>query len=140
MLQRIQTVYLFISFIATGILPFVFPLWVTKAGWNYYFKEDLAFIFLFVATTTLAVISIFSYKKRKNQFVMGRLNIILNLILLGLFIIRLFNLSGETDPGKVVSEKGIGVILPIVSIVFLSLANKAVKKDEDLVKSVDRLR
>ena len=140
MLQRIQTVYLFISFIATGILPFVFPLWVTKAGWNYYFKEDLAFIFLFVATTTLAVISIFSYKKRKNQFVMGRLNIILNLILLGLFIIRLFNLSGETDPGKVVSEKGIGVILPIVSIVFLSLANKAIKKDEDLVKSVDRLR
>jgi hypothetical protein len=81
-----------------------------------------------------------TYKKRKNQFVMGRLNIILNVILLGLFLIRLFNLSGETDPEKVVSEKGIGVFLPIVSIVFLSLANKAIKKDEDLVKSVDRLR
>jgi hypothetical protein len=71
---------------------------------------------------------------------MGRLNIILNLILLGLFIYRSLNLSGETDPAKVVSEKGIGMILPIVSIVFLGLANKAIKKDEDLVKSVDRLR
>jgi hypothetical protein len=140
MLQRIQTVYLFIVFIVSGVLPFVCPLWVTEAGWNYYFKEDLAFIFLFVAATTLSVVSIFSYKKRKNQFVMNRLNIILNLILLGLFVYRLLNLSGETDPAKVVSEKGIGMLLPIVSIVFLGLANKAIKKDEDLVKSVDRLR
>ncbi|OSS38566.1 hypothetical protein C723_2549 [Christiangramia flava JLT2011] len=39
-----------------------------------------------------------------------------------------------------ISEKGIGMFLPIVSIVFLVLANKAIKRDEDLVKSVDRLR
>ena len=140
MIQRIQTVYLFIAFIVTGVLPFALPLWVTKTGENYYFIRDLSFILLLAFRTTLTVASIFSYKKRKNQFVMGRLNIILNLILLGLFIIRLLNLSGETDSEKVVSEKGIGVILPIVSIVFLSLANKAIKKDEDLVKSVDRLR
>jgi ABC-type polysaccharide transport system permease subunit len=60
----------------------------------------------------------------------------LNLILLGLFVYRLLTLSGETS----VSEKGIGMFLPIVAIVFLVLANKAIKKDEDLVKSVDRLR
>jgi hypothetical protein len=140
MLQRIQTVYLIIALIATGVLPFVLPLWVTKNDENYYFIRDLSFVLLFAFSTTLSIVSIMTYKKRKNQFVMGRLNIILNLILLGLFIIRLFNLSGETDPEKVVSEKGIGVFLPIVSIVFLSLANKAIKKDEDLVKSVDRLR
>jgi hypothetical protein len=85
----------------------------------------------------LTVISIISYKKRQNQFVMGRLNIILNLILLGLFVYRSLNLSGET---VTVSEKGIGMFLPIVTIVLLVLANKAIKKDEDLVKSVDRLR
>lgn len=49
---------------------------------------------------------------------------------------RLLSLSGETT----VSEKGVGMFLPIVSIVLLVLANKAIKKDEDLVKSVDRLR
>jgi len=140
MIQRIQTVYLFISFLATAVLPFVLPLWVTGTDQNYYFIQDLSFVMLFAFSTTLSVVSILSYKKRKSQFVIGRLNIILNLILLGLFVFRLFNLSGETDPEKVVSEKGIGVILPIVSIVFLSLANKAIKKDEDLVKSVDRLR
>ncbi|NDI98827.1 DUF4293 domain-containing protein [Flavobacterium sp. LaA7.5] len=140
MLQRIQTIYLLIAFIVTGILPFVFPLWFTENGVEYYFVKNLAFVALFGGSTTLSLISIVSFKKRKNQFVMGRLNIILNLILLGLFVYRLLNLSGETDPEKVVSEKGIGMILPIVSIVFLSLANRAIKKDEDLVKSVDRLR
>ncbi len=140
MLQRIQTIYLFIAFIATGVLPFVFPLWTTEDGEHYYFIKNLAYVALFGLSTTLSVISILTFKKRKKQFVMGRLNIILNLILLGLFIYQSLNLSGETDHALIVSEKGIGMILPIVSIVFLSLANKAIKKDEDLVKSVDRLR
>uniref|UniRef100_UPI00359453E2 DUF4293 family protein n=1 Tax=Pricia sp. TaxID=2268138 RepID=UPI00359453E2 len=75
-------------------------------------------------------------KKRKNQFVLNRLNLILNLFLLGFFVYRSLNLSGETS----VSEKGIGMLIPIISIVLLVLANRAIKKDEDLVKSVDRLR
>lgn len=140
MLQRIQTIYLIVALIATGVLPFVFPLWTTKNGEHYYFIKNLAYVALFGMSTTLTVISILTFKKRKKQFVMGRLNIILNLILLGLFVYQSLNVSGETDPALVVSEKGIGIILPIVSIVFLSLANKAIKKDEDLVKSVDRLR
>jgi hypothetical protein len=32
------------------------------------------------------------------------------------------------------------LFLPVISIVLLVLANKAIKKDEALVKSVDRLR
>jgi ABC-type polysaccharide transport system permease subunit len=92
---------------------------------------------LFGLSAVLSLISITFYKKRQHQFVLGRLNIILNLILLGLFVYRSLNLSGET---ALVSEKGIGMFLPIISIVLLVLANKAIKKDEDLVKSVDRLR
>lgn len=136
MLQRIQTVYLFIAFVFSGILPFVFPLWTNPAGEKVFFMTNLVYVSLFGLSTTLSLISIFSYKNRQNQFVMNRLNMISNVILLGLFVYRSLNLSGETQ----VSEKGIGMFLPIVSIVFLVLANKAIKKDEDLVKSVDRLR
>ncbi|HEX9981047.1 MAG TPA: DUF4293 domain-containing protein [Flavobacterium sp.] len=135
MLQRIQTVYLILALITTGALPFVFPLWKT-AGGDYYFMNSTIFTALFGLGTALSLLSILSYKKRQQQFVFGRLNIILHLILLGLFVYHSLNLSGET----IVSEKGIGMFLPIVSIVFLVLANKAIKKDEDLVKSVDRLR
>lgn len=137
MIQRIQTVYLIFTFIITGVLLFFIPLWTLSNGKAFYFMQDQVYTILFGLSTMLTVISIISYKKRQNQFVMGRLNIILNLILLGLFVYRSLNLSGET---VAVSEKGIGMFLPIVAIVLLVLANKAIKKDEDLVKSVDRLR
>ncbi len=134
---RVQTYYLIICLILTAVLPFVFPLWKDTAGKPFYFMMDIAYITFFGLSTTLSLLSILSHAKRQQQFVMGRLNIILNLILLGLFVNRTLNLSGGT---ATVSEKGIGMFLPIFSIVFLVLANKAIKKDEDLVKSVDRLR
>lgn len=137
MIQRIQTLYLVLSFTITGVLPFLFPLWSTVDGKEYLFMQNQLYVILFGLSTTLSLLSIISFKKRQHQFVIGRLNIILNLILLGLFVYHSLNLSGETPA---VSEKGIGMFLPILAIVLLGFANKAIKKDEDLVKSVDRLR
>ena len=137
MIQRIQTIYLILALVVTGVLPFCFPLWTLNDGKEYYFMADQFFTLLFGLVTTFSLISILFYKKRQHQFVLNRLTIILNLILLGLFVYRSLNLSGETPA---VSLKGIGMFLPIVAIVMLVLANKAIKKDEDLVKSVDRLR
>ncbi|MFG6687903.1 DUF4293 domain-containing protein [Mariniflexile sp. HNIBRBA6329] len=136
MLQRIQTVYLLIAAIVSAGLIFVLHLWVTNEDVVVYAKDNLLYLGMFLASALLSIITIFKYKKRKSQFMLGRLNIILNFILLGFFVYQSLNVSGETA----VSEKGIGMLLPIVSIVFLALANKAIKKDEDLVKSVDRLR
>ncbi|MDH4402940.1 MAG: DUF4293 domain-containing protein [Flavobacterium sp.] len=137
MIQRIQTVYLLIALVILGALPFVFPLFTMSDGKEFRFMNDSFYTVLFGLSTTLTLISIMYFKKRQHQFVLNRLTIILNLILLGLFVYRSLNLSGEAVQ---VSEKGIGMFLPIVAIVFLALANKAIKKDEDLVKSADRLR
>lgn len=136
MIQRIQSIYLLITLIITGVLPFVFPLWKLEGGLPFYFMSNTIYTILFGLSTSLSLLSILAFKKRQNQFVMNRLNMILNLILLGLFVYRTLSISGEA----VVSEKGIGMFLPIVAIFLLVLANRAIKKDEDLVKSVDRLR
>jgi len=137
MIQRIQTIYLILVVIISGILPFVFPLWQDELGERkVFFMENMSYTALFGLSFTLALVAIFGYKKRQNQFVLNRLNIILNLILLGLFVYRSLTLSGEDSA----SEKGIGIFLPIVAVVCLVLANRAIKKDEELVKSVDRLR
>ena len=136
MIQRIQTVYIILVALLTGVLPFYLSLWTGIEG-NTVFAMDIIWVaVIFAASSALALITIFLFKKRKNQFVFNRLNIILNLFLLGFFVYRSLNLSGETS----VSEKGIGMLIPVFSIVFLVLANRAIKKDEDLVKSVDRLR
>ncbi|MDG4716453.1 DUF4293 domain-containing protein [Winogradskyella marincola] len=136
MIQRIQTLYLFLSVVISAGLIFVFHLWTNTEDVKVFAANDYLYLSLFLASALLSLIAIFSFKNRKSQFVMGRVNIILNFILLGIFVYQSLNISGETN----VSEKGIGILLPIFSIVCLVLANKAIKKDEDLVKSVDRLR
>lgn len=136
MLQRIQSLYMLASAIVTGVLPFVFELWTEKSGKVVFFTDVQLAIILFISVSGLTFINIFNFKDRQRQFVLNRLNMIFNFILLGFFVYRSLNLSGETF----VSEKGIGMFLPAISIVLLVLANKAIKKDEDLVKSVDRLR
>ena len=91
---------------------------------------------LFFVSAFLTFVAIFQYKKRQLQFVLGRLSILINFILLGILVYFTQNLSGEIK----VSEKGIGLLIPVFCIVLVLLANKAIKKDEKLVKSVDRLR
>lgn len=136
MIQRIQTIYLIVSTLIMGALFVWFPVVLGKDGSIIMERNEPLLLGLIFVSIALAIISILSFKKRQLQFVLNRLNIISNFVLLGVFVYRLLTLSGET----IVSEKGIGVLFPIISIVFLVLANKAIKRDEDLVKSVDRLR
>ncbi len=134
MIQRIQSVYLFAALLA--IVAYYF------AGQTDYVSDMTDWTLGSVETSlqlivmVLIVWSIFKFKQRVHQFVLNRMSIILNFVLVGVYAYQSLNLPGETS----VSQKGIWVLLPFISIVFLVLANKAIKKDEDLVKSADRLR
>ena len=122
MIQRIQTVYMLIVAIVAG-LPVLFRLdWIRTI--------------VFALSAVLAMYSIFKYKKRSVQQWLNWLNILINFTLLGIFVYRMLNSPGESF----ISEKGVGVFAPVLSIVFLFMANKAIRRDEKLVKSADRLR
>jgi len=56
--------------------------------------------------------------------------------LTGLLIYWLLNLSGGID----FPEKGIELAFPLISLFCLFMANIFIRKDEKLVKSVDRIR
>jgi hypothetical protein len=144
MIQRIQSVYLLLATLLSSGMIFVFSLWIDSEGIEFFAMDSfssqntmlISMSALFFVSALLTFIAIFQYKNRKLQFVLGRLSILINFILLGILVYFTQNLSGEIN----VSEKGIGLLIPIISIVFIALANKAIKKDEELVKSVDRLR
>ncbi|MDO6492333.1 MULTISPECIES: DUF4293 domain-containing protein [unclassified Cellulophaga] len=136
MIQRIQTVFLLVVVVLAAVLPFFASLWTLDNGTIIFARDEMYISIAFYISAILAFLSILLFRNRKNQFVLNRLNMICNLFILGFFVSRSLNLSGET----VVSEKGIGMLIPLFSIVFLVLANRFIKKDEDLVKSVDRLR
>lgn len=136
MLQRIQTIYLLLAAVVSGGLVFALKLGEDINGNPFYAQDDSLILLMFLTSAILSLISIFMFRNRKLQFVLGRLNIILNFVILGVFVYWSLSVPGEVR----ISEKGIGMLLPIVSIVLLVLANKAIKKDEALVKSADRLR
>jgi hypothetical protein len=126
MIQRIQTIYLLIVSIISGVFSFYS---IGSIG-------DWTTLGLLGASFLLAITSIFLFKNRQNQFVLNRINILCNLILLGVFSWRVLQSSGENS----FSEKGVQLVVPFISIVFLYLANRAIHRDEELVKSADRLR
>ncbi len=144
MIQRIQTVYLLIATLLSGGLIFMLKLWKNEQEINFFvidsFKSENIMLkvmaVLFFVSAFLTFIAIFQFKKRQLQFVLGRLSILINFIILGIIVYFSQNLSGEIN----ISEKGIGLLIPILTILFVAIANKAIKKDEELVKSVDRLR
>ncbi len=144
MLQRIQTIYLLIVVLLAGGVIYILPLWANNDGVEIYLKnliqsndwKMISIVVAFGLSAILSFISIFLYKNRKQQIGINRFNIVVNFYLLGIIVYHLLILPGESE----ISEKGIGLFIPVLVIVFLALANKSILKDEKLVKSVDRLR
>lgn len=143
MIQRIQSVYLLLAAIAASMILMGFSLW-TLVDTKIYALDllsDASMVLkiipiFFLCSMILSMVTIFMFKKRQLQFVLNRLNILINLFLLGTLLYYVLTLPGEMQ----ISEKGIGIFIPLVVVVLLVLANKAIYKDESLVKSVDRLR
>ena len=129
MLQRIQTVWIFLA-----ILGAVF-LFVTGQDVSLFGPTPFISIAC-VALVLFGFISILSYKDRKRQITLNNISIFINALLLGLLAYWLLTLSGGID----FPEKGIEPVFPFVSIICLLIANVYIRKDERLVKSVDRLR
>ncbi len=144
MIQRVQSIYLCIAAILAGCAAFSVSLWTTVADSTVYAQDLIhhpsvllkTIFFAFLISAGLSLVAIFLFKKRQLQFVLGHVNLLVNLYLLGVLIYVSQTLPGEAA----VSEKGIGLFFPIVVVLLLVIANKAIKKDEELVKSVDRLR
>ena len=89
-----------------------------------------------VVSAMLSVVTIFSFKNRPKQVLFNYLNILINALLVCLLVFWMLNLSG----GISFPEKGIEFVFPLVALVMFVLANYNIRKDEKLVKSVDRLR
>lgn len=136
MWQRIQTLYMSVVVLLAVCLLFVFEVGVDANGVTLLGKDIVLVFFQSVLTILIVIVAIMQFKNRQNQFVLNRVAILIQFFLLGFFVYRALSMPGE----ELTSEKGIGAFVPIVSIVLLALANRAIKKDEDLVKSVDRIR
>lgn len=135
MIQRIQSIYLFIAAIISLLLFWFFPLFNTQSGAIELIDEPIFFT-AYVFSGIISLFTIFRYKNRKQQVVSGRINIIVNFIAFS-FILYYFFTALKSDAQN---QLGVTAFLPIITVVFISMANRAIMKDESLVRSADRFR
>ena len=88
----------------------------------------------------LALISIFQFRKRLRQMSMARLVIVANILILFLAGFFFYQDYTRLEDGAYLFEVEYGAIAPILAILFCILALRYIRKDERLVRSMDRLR
>jgi len=144
MIQRIQTVWLLLG-MACGVALLYFPVW--QAGPDT-IVEGMDIInvsnpfFLLGVPPVLFIthaIAIFSFRKRKMQLRMCGINITLFLLFL---LVALIFLQVENNilSNFSLADFKLGAILPIGGVIFNLMARGGIRKDEELIRSMDRLR
>jgi 4-amino-4-deoxy-L-arabinose transferase-like glycosyltransferase len=152
MLQRIQTLYLLIALLISSVL-YIWPIAffgtlndsviLYVKGLHNNAGDVVALYYPYVILSGiisfLLVFQILNYKKRIRQMQTGK--VIITLCVLWYFMggVYLFNYFKSFEDFQY-GRPFIAVFAPILMIVFVFLANKNIKKDEDLVRSVDRIR
>jgi hypothetical protein len=151
MIQRIQTIYLLLAAISL-VCPVFLPLATATgdqaallatgdnffADGTFWSKEHPAGYSLFILIAGIFSI-IFLYKNRPKQMQSAGVMAFAVLIFIVLYV-ALGALNAQRLPDNASVQPGIGAYPPVLAIVFLILAYRAIKKDENLVRSSDRLR
>jgi O-antigen ligase len=129
MLQRIQTIWTLLAVLAAVFL------FIT--GQDVVISDSIPLLNIgCIVLVIVGALSIFSFRNRKRQILLNTISIIINALLIGVLAYWLLNLSG----GIQFPEKGIEPVFPLIAVICLLIANVYIRKDERLVKSVDRLR
>ena len=131
MIQRIQSIYLLVAAIISLASYFIFPkldlFFINMSLMDYFIIPYLFFCFF------MSTLNIFLFINRKLQININKFQLLIHLFVLIVFFYFFYQ-------EKMLNPDLIWTLTPISSIVFLSLANKGIKKDENLIRSVDRLR
>lgn len=143
MIQRIQSIFLLLAAAALlGLfgLPFAStaePVTASAlfADQTYNILDHTALTALFIIAAVVCLLSIFLFNNRKLQMRLSLLGIfgaLAGLIVAGILYSQ--DTAGQT------AQLGLGFGLPVVSVILTLLAYRSIKKDDKLVKSMDRLR
>ena len=153
MIQRIQSLYLLVSSL------FYFNYWFFGMEWfkkGFLILQDVLaeitipdFIFIIISfipliIVTLCIISILLFRNRTLQFSLSTYALRLSLFMCFFTIFYFYNvLQGLIDlmPSKTLEFLMYAAILnPFICSYLIYLAKKSIKKDDDLVNSLNRIR
>ena len=141
MIQRIQTLYwsvaillVIVVFLISNVIEFQIKGEVSSV------KSSFIFILLSLIFILSAVLSILNFKKIKKQLQFAKLTIIFSLFL-GIYLVFIKFLAHKIYGFETSTIKlDIGFYLTLVTLPLSFLAYSGVKRDKNLLDSLDRLR
>lgn len=155
MIQRIQSLLLLISAAVLSICLFT-PAWeATSEGTMIQLNsftlnvthettsthKDLFFIAgLIGISILLTFFIIFKYKNRILQMRLNMMNTILICLIEGLYFWYIREVKLFLGDAAITENFGLAFYMPLAALVLCFIAGKRIQKDEELVKSVDRIR
>jgi heme/copper-type cytochrome/quinol oxidase subunit 3 len=160
MIQRIQSVYLLIIFLISNLMLFVNPRFASfrqqdnptkvsvevnyithttyNASDNGVSTQKLLNLVIIVALGLGSLLNVFLYKNTALQKRICIYIVLASAILLGILFFDYYNIANQRN--SIPSYPGFHLVWPIVSAVFGFLAWNAIRRDEDLIKGMDRIR
>lgn len=155
MIQRIQSIYLLLAVLFCLTLMFLPIAEYTLNAEIYIFSvfgvekvsepfqppivNTMPVLMILIAAILTAFITIFLFKNRKLQLrLCGLTMLLLTALLASMFFYadKVENIIG----GDIVTSFKFGALAPIIAMILVFLAIKGIKKDEELVRSADRIR
>ena len=137
MIQRVQTIYLFLA--AAAIILFNYlslGVDLDPDPDSIVYGKDLAPLFLgSIIVAAVSLINIFIYSNRGLQMRICRINLVLLFALIGMTVYLLIG-----NPADAIEKPGIGLAMPLFALIFSFLSLKKIGADEKIVRSMDRLR
>ena len=131
MIQRIQSIYFLVAAISMSLISFK----VTVYSLNetlFMAQDDTKMFILTIVGAIFSLLGLFMFKNRKFQMKLIRLTVLIQMII-GVRLFMLFNKF------EVVLNNSL-LFLMAFALIALIMAYRGVKKDDDLVRSVDRIR
>ncbi len=159
MIQRMQSVLLLCIGVMLIIAPFI-PNWkkeygnqsIVQTGISIQWKKTVGgeltmvksepryyILIISLVAAGMSFFSVLSFKDRKLQMVLGALNSLLLVTIMGLMLYK-----AQAPQGWIIEgEQGryqLGLFLPMISIMMNIISNRLIRRDERLVRSMDRVR
>ena len=141
MIQRIQSLWLLLA-AACFFFVFKFPIASGKTQQNtiseLFAASNLLMFIVAILLGIIALVSIFLFKNRSTQKSLIWLAILLDIVFIVMMYFQMENLKSNTALANQTFK--IGAIFPIFYIIVMIMAYSGIRKDEKLIKRVDRLR
>jgi|WetSurMetagenome_2_1015567.scaffolds.fasta_scaffold228984_1 hypothetical protein len=142
MIQRIQSVYLFIA-AALLVVTMFFPVAAYGDVQINLLDHDVPFhpyglLLVAGAAAIISLVNIFMFKNRTLQLRLCAVNIVVITLYYLTYIV--YGLLAKTVGGHLRFIISIGTVLPAISLILMFMAFHGIKRDDDKVKAADRLR